>query len=154
MHKKGVKKVSGAFGKLYSIINFFSDLLSYTRLFGLGLATSAIALVFNQMAMVMIDLNIYLGIFLAPIILIIGHTFNIGINTLGAYVHNSRLQFIEFFGRFYEGDGYLFQPLGCAMQNYNFTLESVPEIAQKESVAQVVIPTDEVAAVDAVDVEA
>lgn len=123
LHKKGLGKVSGAFGNLYGIINFFSDLLSYTRLFGLGLATGVIALVFNQIAMVIIDINVFIGAIMAPLILIVGHTFNIGINTLGAYVHNSRLQFVEFFGKFYEGGGELFVPLGSAMTYYNFTVE-------------------------------
>lgn len=123
LHKKGFKKVSGAFSNLYNIINFFSDLLSYTRLFGLGLATGVIALVFNNIAMVFIDINVYLGSILAVIILLVGHLFNIGINTLGAYVHNSRLQFVEFFGKFYEGGGHLFAPLGNSMKHYNFIQE-------------------------------
>lgn len=121
MHKKGIKKVSGAFGKLYGLVNFFSDLLSYTRLFGLGLATGVIALVFNNMATVVLGINVYIGAILAPILLIVGHVFNIAINTLGAYVHNSRLQFVEFFGKFYEGGGQLFEPLGSSMKNYNLT---------------------------------
>lgn len=121
MHKRGIKKVSGAFGKLYGLINFFSDLLSYTRLFGLGLATGVIALVFNNMATVIIGINVVIGAIMAPILLIVGHVFNIAINTLGAYVHNSRLQFVEFFGKFYEGGGYLFQPLGSSMKNYNLS---------------------------------
>lgn len=128
LHKKGAGIVGGAFGNLYSLVNFFSDLLSYTRLFGLGLATSVIALVFNQIGMVILDINVVIGAVMTPIILIVGHTFNIGINTLGAYVHNSRLQFVEFFGKFYEGEGYLFAPLGARMTNYNFTLESSPNL--------------------------
>ncbi len=123
LHKKGAKIVSGAFGNLYSIINFFSDLLSYTRLFGLGLATGVIAMVFNQIAMVMIQILPIVGYVVAIFLLLVGHLFNIAINTLGAYVHNSRLQFVEFFGKFYEGGGRLFVPLGSSMKNYNFTLE-------------------------------
>ncbi len=132
LHKKGAKKIGGAFGNLYSLVNFFSDLLSYTRLFGLGLATGVIALVFNQIGMVILDINLVIGIVMTPLILIVGHTFNIGINTLGAYVHNSRLQFVEFFGKFYEGQGYLFSPLGSGMTNYNFTLESAPNLIDPE----------------------
>lgn len=124
LHKKGVQKVSGAFSNLYGIINFFSDLLSYTRLFGLGLATGVIAMVFNQIAMVMIQIIPYLGYLIAIALLLVGHLFNIAINTMGAYVHNSRLQFVEFFGKFYEGGGRLFQPLGSSMKYYNFTLEA------------------------------
>lgn len=119
IHKKGIKRFSGAFASLYSIINFFSDLLSYTRLFGLGLATGVIAMVFNQIALVMIDLIPIVGYVLAVVLLLVGHLFNLGINTLGAYVHNSRLQFVEFFGKFYTGGGELFLPLGSDMKYYN-----------------------------------
>lgn len=132
LHKKGAKIVSGAFGNLYSIINFFSDLLSYTRLFGLGLATGVIAMVFNQIAMVMIQILPVVGYLVAIFLLLVGHLFNIAINTLGAYVHNSRLQFVEFFGKFYEGGGKLFVPLGSAMKNYNFTIEPAMDVKAKK----------------------
>ena len=59
-----------------------------------------------------------LGWIIACVIFIIGHTFNLGINTLGSYVHDSRLQFVEFFGKFYEGGGRLFAPLGSEMKYY------------------------------------
>ena len=108
-HKKGaVGKVLGGFGGLYKIVGFVSDLLSYLRLFGLGLASGVIGLVFNEIA------NIFtgpIGLIFAVIVLIVGHSLNIAINVLGAYVHDSRLQFIEFFSRFYTGEGYLFQPI-------------------------------------------
>ncbi len=118
--KKGAKKVSGALSSLYGIINFFSDLMSYTRIFGLGLATGVIGMVFNEIASVisgMMPLK-FMGVIVTIIICIIGHTFNISINALGAYVHNSRLQFVEFFGKFYTGGGELFMPLGSQMQYY------------------------------------
>ena len=118
--KKGAKKVSGALSSLYGIINFFSDLMSYTRIFGLGLASGVIGMVFNEIASVisgMMPLK-FMGVIVTIIICIIGHTFNISINALGAYVHNSRLQFVEFFGKFYTGGGELFMPLGSQMQYY------------------------------------
>ena len=49
------------------------------------------------------------------LVLIVGHAFNIAMGTLGAYVHNARLQFIEFFGKFYEGNGELFTPIGSKL---------------------------------------
>ena len=119
--KKGAKKVSGAFSSLYGIINFFSDLMSYTRLFGLGLATGVIAMVFNQIADVisgMLPVK-FLGVIVSIIIYLIGHVFNVAINSLGAYVHNSRLQFVEYFGKFYTGGGELFAPLGSQMKYYS-----------------------------------
>ncbi|MDE5756435.1 MAG: V-type ATP synthase subunit I [Clostridia bacterium] len=119
--KKGAKKVTGAFSSLYGIINFFSDLMSYTRLFGLGLATGVIAMVFNQIADVisgMLPVK-FLGVIVSIVIYLIGHIFNVAINSLGAYVHNSRLQFVEYFGKFYTGGGELFAPLGSQMKYYS-----------------------------------
>lgn len=108
-HKKGViGKITGGFGGLYKIIGFVSDLLSYLRLFGLGLATGVIGMVFNEIAKIMTG---PIGTVFAAVVLLAGHTLNIAINVLGAYVHDSRLQFIEFFSRFYTGEGYLFQPI-------------------------------------------
>ena len=120
LHKKGASKVSGAFARLYDIINFFSDLMSYTRIFGLGLASAVIGMVFNEIGALMMNMIPIkaIGVVVTAIVFIIGHVFNIGINALGAYVHNSRLQFVEFFGKFYTGGGELFRPLGCEMKYY------------------------------------
>ncbi len=120
LHKKGAKKISGALARLYDIVNFFSDLMSYTRIFGLGLASAVIGMVFNEIGQVVMNLIPVkaIGFIAAAIVLLIGHVFNIGINALGAYVHNSRLQFVEFFGKFYTGGGELFRPLGCEMKYY------------------------------------
>ena len=118
---KGVKRLGSGIGKLYGIVNFFSDLMSYTRIFGLGLASAVIAMVFNQIGIVIKDMipsAPVLGWAIACVIFVIGHTFNLGINTLGSYVHDSRLQFVEFFGKFYEGGGRLFAPLGSEMKYY------------------------------------
>ena len=120
LHKKGASKVTGAFASLYDIINFFSDLMSYTRIFGLGLASAVIGMVFNEIGALMMNMIPVkaIGVVVAAIVFLIGHVFNIGINALGAYVHNSRLQFVEFFGKFYTGGGRLFRPLGCEMKYY------------------------------------
>lgn len=118
---KGVKRIGSGLGKLYGIVNFFSDLMSYTRIFGLGLASAVIAMVFNQIGVVIKDMMPSapaLGWLIACVIFFIGHAFNLGINTLGSYVHDSRLQFVEFFGKFYEGGGRLFAPLGSQMKYY------------------------------------
>ena len=120
LHKKGASMVSGAFARLYDISNFFSDLMSYTRIFGLGLASAVIGMVFNEIGALMMNMIPIkaIGVVVTAIVFIIGHVFNIGINALGAYVHNSRLQFVEFFGKFYTGGGELFRPLGCEMKYY------------------------------------
>ncbi|MBQ8424786.1 MAG: hypothetical protein IJX17_02040 [Clostridia bacterium] len=107
---KGFDRLAKSFGSLYSILNLFSDLLSYTRLFGLMLSGVIIATIVNQLAsgFFAVAWQIPFGI----LILLIGHAFNISMGALGAYIHDARLQYIEFFSRFYEGEGELFTPFG------------------------------------------
>ena len=114
--KNPVKMVGGALGSVYGAINIVSDLLSYSRLFGLGLTTGVIGLVMNELGMIIVDMIGPAGWIIAVVIFVGGHVFNLAINLLGAYVHDSRLQYIEFFGRFYEGSGHAFRPLGSEMK--------------------------------------
>lgn len=108
--KKGIiGKLIGGLGSLYGITGYLSDLLSYARLFGMGLATGVIGMVVNMLAGLLMGSPI--GWVLAIIVLVGLHTFNLFINALGAYVHSCRLQFIEFFGKFYEAGGRNFVPL-------------------------------------------
>jgi len=100
--------VMGAY-RLYGITGFFSDILSYTRLLALGLATGIIALVINLMGGFFRDIP-YVGLILWILVLTVGHIFNLIINTLGAFVHSCRLQYVEFFTKFFEGGGKIFQP--------------------------------------------
>lgn len=93
---------------IYNITGWLSDLLSYSRLLALGLATGVIAQVINQMGSMVGDS--VLGVIVFIVVFIIGHTFNLAINMLGAYVHTCRLQYVEFFGKFYEGGGIPFHP--------------------------------------------
>jgi V/A-type H+-transporting ATPase subunit I len=98
---------------LYSLYNtaagYFSDILSYSRLLALGLATGSIAGVINLMGS-MVD-NITLKAIVLTVVFLVGHPLNMAINLLGAYVHTNRLQFVEFFSKFYEGGGRAFSPL-------------------------------------------
>lgn len=110
-------KIFGGIPKLYNAINYMSDVLSYLRLFGLGIASGVVAMVFNSIAGLLFN-GSFIGYIFGGLILIIGHTFNIAMNCLGAYVHGARLQFIEFFNKFYTGDGRLFTPLGSDLK-YN-----------------------------------
>ena len=103
----GLRLALGAYD-LYNITGWLSDGLSYSRLLALGLATGVIASVINQMGSMMP--NNVLGVIGFIIIFIIGHTLNLAINLLGAYVNTNRLQFVEFFGKFYEGGGRAFRP--------------------------------------------
>jgi Archaeal/vacuolar-type H+-ATPase subunit I len=93
---------------LYGISGYLSDVLSYSRLLALGLASGVIAMVINKMAAMVGGGPI--GPFLFIIIVVAGHSLNIAINALGAYVHTNRLQYVEFFGKFYGGGGRLFAP--------------------------------------------
>lgn len=94
---------------LYDSVAFFSDILSYSRLLALGLATSALAFAVNLIAQ-MVQGTPFVGPLLMAIILVIGHLFNLVVNTLGAFVHSARLQFVEFFGKFITGTGRNFRP--------------------------------------------
>lgn len=117
--EKVVGKFTKGFGAAYGIINFISDVLSYARLYGLMLSGAVIAQVISGYV-----ITGYNGstpffstgnpalIILGVVILVVGHLFNIAMNLLGAYIHDARLQYVEFYGRFYEGEGELFAPLG------------------------------------------
>ena len=98
--------------KLYDTIGFFGDALSYSRLMALALATGGVALAINVVADLAITLIPVPGVnFVVKIlILIFGHSFNIIINVLGAFIHSMRLQFVEFFQKFFDGGGNLFKP--------------------------------------------
>ena len=88
---------------IYGVTGWLSDVLSYSRLLALGMATGVIANVINMMAS-MFGGGV-VGAILFALVFVLGHTLNFGINALGAYVHTNRLQFVEFFGKFYEGGG-------------------------------------------------
>ncbi len=103
----GLRLALGAY-ELYNITSWLSDVLSYSRLLALGLATGVIASVVNQMGSMLGDGVV--GAIGFIVIFLVGHTLNLAINLLGAYVHTNRLQFVEFFGKFYEGGGRPFNP--------------------------------------------
>ena len=94
---------------MYGITSYLGDLLSYTRILALTLATSVIAMVVNILAGLMSSSII--GIVFSIVVLIFGHALNLALSGLSAYVHTTRLQYVEFFGKFYEGGGVAFQPL-------------------------------------------
>lgn len=95
---------------LYSVVSLFSDVLSYARLVALGLATGIIAMIVNQVAGIFGGMIPYIGWVVTVLILIVGHSFNLAINVLGAHIHSSRLEYVEFFGKFFEGGGKAFIP--------------------------------------------
>ena len=107
--------LKGAYA-LYGITGYLSDVLSYSRLLALGLASGVIATVINKMAGM--AGNGVIGYIIMIVILLLGHTINFAINILGAYVHTNRLQYVEFFGKFYEGGGRAFRPFHMKTKYY------------------------------------
>jgi V/A-type H+-transporting ATPase subunit I len=88
----------------FSITGYIGDWLSYARLIALGLSTAGMALACNIVGKLLLMIPI-VGVVLFAIIMIVAHMANLGIQSLGAAVHSLRLQYIEFFNRFYEGGG-------------------------------------------------
>ncbi|MEW5783567.1 MAG: V-type ATP synthase subunit I [Bacillota bacterium] len=108
--QKGLlKKFLGGLVSLYNVTGYLSDVLSYSRLLALGLATGVIASAINTMGGLLAG---GIGTVIMILVLFGGHMFNLVISTLGSYVHTSRLQYIEFFGKFFEGGGKSFRPFG------------------------------------------
>lgn len=109
---KGFKgKVTQSFGSLYGLINYFSDVMSYIRIFGLMLSSALIGLVINMLGSMVLGGGGF-GYVFAALILVLAHMFNLVMGILSVYIHNGRLQYVEFFGKFYTGDGQLFVPFG------------------------------------------
>jgi len=124
------RNAEGLTGKLIAVlaalyndtIGYFSDILSYSRLLALGLATSALAFAVNLIAEIVSGTPV-VGPILAIAILIIGHVFALVINTLGAFIHSARLQFVEFFGKFISGTGRSFAPLARSKKHVTTQME-------------------------------
>lgn len=108
---------SGVLG-LYDVTSYVSDALSYSRLMALGLATGVIAQVVNIMG-TLAGGSVF-GFIMFIVVFIVGHLLNFAINMLGAYVHTNRLQYVEFYSKFYEGGGKAFEPLGMNTEYYDF----------------------------------
>lgn len=114
-HEKNIiMKFAKGVMSLYDIVSYASDLLSYSRILALGLASAVIASVVNLLA-TMGGVTVP-GIVLFVLVFLIGHIINFLVNLLGTYVHTSRLQYIEFFGKFYESGGREFAPLAPDMK--------------------------------------
>jgi V/A-type H+-transporting ATPase subunit I len=103
--------ISGGFGGLYNLVSLFSDVLSYLRLFGLALSGAAIGMAFNMIGSMLFGIPV-VGYVLGGAVLLALHAFNFALSALSAYVHNIRLQYLEFYGKFYDGEGRLFTPMG------------------------------------------
>lgn len=107
--KRLLKKFVWGGYALYGATSYIGVLLSYIRLMALGMCTGGVAMAINVIAWMVLRVPV-VGILLALIVLVIGHTYNIAVNVLGAFVHSLRLQYVEFFPRFYTGGGEPFVP--------------------------------------------
>ena len=103
-----VRVLKGAYN-LYGGIGLIGDLLSYVRLMALGIVTAGIAMAVNILAKLVFGIP-YIGYVLAPLIFIGGHAFSVFVNVMGAFVHSLRLQYVEFFNKFYDNGGKPFIP--------------------------------------------
>ena len=111
---KGIGKLASVFATLYNTVTgWFGDILSYSRIMALMLAGSVIATVFNTIGGIANNLIFFFVIFL------IGHSLNFALNLLGCYVHDLRLQCLEYFGKFYKDGGRAFSPLAVNPKYYN-----------------------------------
>lgn len=108
--KSFIRKILTGLVKFYDVVGYFGDVLSYARLLALGLATSAIAIAVNDIAAMVKGMPFYTGYVVMVLILAGGHAFNLAVNTLGAFVHSGRLQYLEFFSKFFAGGGREFRP--------------------------------------------
>ena len=115
---KGFGKLTGIFGSLYNhVTGYFGDILSYSRLMALMLAGSVIATVFNTIGAIANNIVFFAVIF------IIGHSLNFALNLLGCYVHDMRLQCLEYFKYYYEDGGKPFRPLEFKTKYYHIVKE-------------------------------
>lgn len=124
--EKLLGKFTKGFGAAYGVINYASDILSYARLYGLMLSGAVIAEIISDYALVGRDGGVGMMmsgnaglVILGAVLMIVGHVLNLALSLLGAYIHDARLQYVEFYGRFYEGEGELFSPLG-SVHNHIF----------------------------------
>ncbi|MBQ6918981.1 MAG: V-type ATP synthase subunit I, partial [Synergistaceae bacterium] len=113
-----LKKVINGFLALYGSTSYLGDILSYSRLLALGFGSAVIGMVINLLGGLAADIP-YVGWLVAIVVIIGGHLFSIAINILGSFVHPLRLQYVEFFGKFYTGGGEPFTPLKLSQEFVN-----------------------------------
>ena len=107
---KGLGKLGLGAYAMYGIVNLLGDVLSYSRLFALALSSAIIAQVINEIAGQLTAGIPIFGLIFAIVLLAGGHLFNLAMACLSGFIHTARLQFVEFFGKFYDGTGRAFKP--------------------------------------------
>mgnify|MGYP000994301143 CR=1 FL=1 len=116
-HQKSIMgKLMSAFTGLYNSTAYLSDILSYSRILALALSSAVIAFTMNLLADMVWNSIPVLGVLLGILVYLVGHIFNFVMGLLSAYVHAGRLQYLEYYGKFFEGGGYLFEPLSLQLK--------------------------------------
>lgn len=117
--KSPIMRIFSGILSLYDVTGYVGDILSYSRLMALGLATGVIASVVNVLAS--LGGNSPFGAAVFVLVAVFGHTLNFAINMLGAYVHTNRLQYVEFYQKFYTGGGKRFRPMSMDTEYFDFS---------------------------------
>ncbi|MCJ7729735.1 MAG: hypothetical protein MUO27_07665, partial [Sedimentisphaerales bacterium] len=112
-HREGGlgSRLGMGFYNLFSSVFYIGDLLSYLRLMGLSMVGTGLAMAINLIGKIALSAPYGTGIVLMIVILIGGHSFNLILSAIGAFVHTLRLQYVEFFPKFFTGGGKAFEPL-------------------------------------------
>ncbi|MBI4744891.1 MAG: V-type ATP synthase subunit I [Actinobacteria bacterium] len=118
--KNILSRIGGGLYSLYGMSSFIGDFLSYARLMALGLASVLIGWVINVLGLMVLDIPV-IGIFFMAVIIIFGHGLNIVINLLGAFIHPLRLQYVEFFSKFYDDGGKKYKPFAVETKHLIIT---------------------------------
>jgi V/A-type H+/Na+-transporting ATPase subunit I len=115
-HSNPLIRVGKGFWSIYDgAIGFVGDVISYARIFGLGLSSGIIAGVVNDLGMSLLSIKpggVPVGWVIVPFFLIFGHTFNFAMAIIGSLVHSARLNFLEYYGKFFDGGGKPYKPFG------------------------------------------
>ena len=139
--EKLLGKFTKGFGTAYGVINYASDILSYARLYGLMLSGAVIAQIVSGYALtgwngstgMIVSGNAGLVV-LGIVLLIAGHVLNLALSLLGAYIHDARLQYVEFYGKFYEGEGALFTPFGSRHSHVWVPVAPLPQAKKAKKI--------------------
>jgi V/A-type H+-transporting ATPase subunit I len=129
--KNMASRVGSGLYRLYGMTSFLGDTISYARLMALGLATFVIGWSINLLAGMISSIPV-IGLVITIVVLVFGHLFNLLINLIGAFVHPARLQYVEFFSKFFKSGGRKFTPFSIETKNLLFTYEQ-PETQKSSS---------------------